>query len=85
MEKAPSGQLGAGKTQRGAVKNIVPRLTCVRCQKSVIPLIYPSGPHLRADCPNCYRYLCFVPRCDPWLVLLDTPPQIDAPLFGSEL
>ena len=81
-------KLQAGNSERGnsgaAAKSIVPRLTCTRCQKSVIPLIHTSGPHLRADCPKCKRYLCFVPRCDPWLVLLDTPPQADAPLFRCE-
>ena len=85
MKKPHPGQGAAGTTQRGAVKNIVPRLSCSVCQKSVIPLVYPSGPHLRADCPDCRRYLCFVPRRAPWLVLLDTPPKRDAPLFGVEL
>ena len=72
------------RARRATDTSIVPRLTCSRCQKSVIPLILLSGPHLRADCPNCRRYLCFVPKCAPWLVLLDTPPQADAPIFGGE-
>lgn len=81
----PGHGKSGGTKQRGAVKNIVPRLTCTRCQKSVIPLVIPSGPHLRADCPHCRKYLCFVPKCAPWLVLLDAPPKADAPLFGGEL
>ncbi len=85
MKKPHPGQETAGTKQRGAVKNIVPRLTCTRCHVSVIPLVYPSGPHLRADCPNCHCYLCFVQRCAPWLVLLSEPPKLDAPLFGGEL
>ena len=64
-------------------ENIVARLTCVRCNATVTPLVYPSGPHLRADCPHCRRCLCFVPRRDPWLALLATPPTTDTPLFGG--
>lgn len=73
------------RARRATVETIVPRLTCTRCHDSVIPLIYSSGPHLRADCPNCRRYLCFVPRCVPWLALLDATPTPPVPFFGGEL
>jgi hypothetical protein len=71
----------AGQKSTGGASSIIPRLTCARCHESVIPLVFPSGPHLRADCPYCQRYLCFVPRCAPWLALLDTPSTAPVPLF----
>jgi hypothetical protein len=74
---------GAGNHSGAAAGNIIAHLTCTRCHESVIPLVYPSGPHLRADCPNCRRYLCFAPRRTPWLALLDTLPAETAPLFGG--
>jgi hypothetical protein len=74
---------GAGKNSGAAAGSIVAHLTCTRCHESVIPLVYPSGPHLRADCPHCRRYLCFVPRREPWLALLGNAPTPPAPLFGG--
>lgn len=38
-------------------------LTCRRCGTVTrAPRLSPSGPHRRADCPRCGRYVKFVPR-----------------------
>lgn len=47
------------------------RLPCPNCRELVAPKVYSSGPHLRADCPGCGRYLKFVPKREPWLTLLE--------------
>jgi uncharacterized Zn finger protein len=36
------------------------------------PLVYERGPHLRADCRQCGRYLKFVPGTREWLNVLNT-------------
>lgn len=33
---------------------------CPYCQAEVEPRLTVSGPHLRADCPTCGRYVKFV-------------------------
>ena len=44
------------------------RLFCSRCQAEVDPVLWESGPHVRADCPLCGRYIRFVKRSDADLV-----------------
>ena len=85
MSKAPETQTGAGgKTRAGSSKGSLAHLTCTRCDATVTPIVTPSGPHLRADCPLCGRYLCFVPKRSPWRELLETPPNVPVPLFAGE-
>ena len=38
----------------------IPTLHCPKCGKGVVPVISPSGQHLRADCPRGH-YLKFLP------------------------
>jgi hypothetical protein len=66
MKKAQVAKTRAN-TGTASALNIVPHLTCARCELSVVPVVYPRGPHLRADCPHCRCYLCFVPKRSPWL------------------
>ena len=35
-------------------------LTCQRCAKTVAPVLLKSGKHIRANCPDCGRYIKFV-------------------------
>ena len=35
---------------------------CTRCKEWVIPDLSERGPHIRADCPKCGRYVKFVKR-----------------------
>ncbi len=72
MRKAPLLEGAQAKHSGAAVSSIVPHLTCTRCALSVVPVVTPSGPSLRADCPQCRSSLCFLPRRSPWLALLDT-------------
>ena len=44
----------------------VPTLYCERCERTVTPHVYPRGPHLRADCTLCGRYLQFVAKTAAW-------------------
>lgn len=44
-------------------------LECAQCGFGV-PHVYERGPHIRADCAQCGRYLKFVPRSEEWLALL---------------
>lgn len=53
-------------------------LTCSRCGP-VSPRVYHRGPHLRADCPGCGRYLAFVPKTAMWLKMAGEAPH--GPLF----
>lgn len=69
MRKAAFGDAAEVQNSGAAVSGIVPQLTCHRCCKTVIPVVYPVSPHLRADCPECGRYIKFVPQCEPWLSL----------------
>lgn len=36
------------------------QLFCTTCQKIVPPKLTKTGRHLRADCPNCKKYIQFV-------------------------
>lgn len=74
-----------GRAQHSDVadKGSLAHLTCTRCNTTVTPLVLPSGPHLRADCPNCGRYLCFVPKRAPW-TLLQEPTLAPKLLKGVE-
>lgn len=49
----------------------LPRLHCPRCGEEVVPRLSRTGPHIRADCPRCSRFLAFVPQTDVWVWLLD--------------
>lgn len=66
--KKPAQNAGNGAAADDAS---VPRLPCVRCRTEVAPVLSTSGPHLRADCPRCCRYLKFVPRTPAWLEQLE--------------
>ena len=33
---------------------------CYRCKKTVTPLLSPKGPHIKASCPICKKYIKFV-------------------------
>lgn len=35
-------------------------LFCQHCTAYVLPVFSESGPHIRADCPSCERYIKFV-------------------------
>ena len=35
-------------------------LLCQNCAAYVVPIFSESGPHIRADCPSCGRYIKFV-------------------------
>ena len=35
-------------------------LLCQTCETYVVPIFSESGPHIRADCPSCGRYIKFV-------------------------
>jgi DNA-directed RNA polymerase subunit RPC12/RpoP len=37
------------------------KLLCARCEKIVEPVITTSGPHYKANCPDCGKYIKFVP------------------------
>lgn len=37
-----------------------PALFCPTCQETVIPKLTKTGPHLRADCPTCKKYIQFI-------------------------
>lgn len=41
-------------------------LECPQCGFGQ-PRVYVRGPHLRADCASCGRYLKFVPQTEEWL------------------
>lgn len=49
------------------------KLPCSCCGIEVTPLAYwvpyqnGLGQHLRADCPQCGRYLKFLPQIEPYL------------------
>ena len=38
------------------------KLPCYHCDKEVVAILSESGPHLRADCSECGRYLKFLSR-----------------------
>lgn len=38
------------------------RLECYHCDKEVHIVVRPSGPHLRADCSQCGKYIKFLSR-----------------------
>lgn len=40
---------------------------CARCHADVVPSLWTSGPHLRADCPLCDRYVKFVQQDAGWV------------------
>jgi len=42
----------------------VQQLHCERCDVDVDPVISNRGPHLRADCPKCDRFIKFVGKID---------------------
>ena len=35
---------------------------CPYCDQEVPIIIYPKGPHMRADCSQCKRYLKFLSK-----------------------
>lgn len=35
-------------------------LLCPHCEQYVTPTLTVAGPHIRADCPSCGRYIKFV-------------------------
>jgi len=39
--------------------NVKP-MFCYRCKKTVSPLLSPKGPHIKASCPICKRYIKFI-------------------------
>jgi len=40
-------------------------LSCPKCKREVIePILSKSGPHLRADCPQCKSFMRFLKRTD---------------------
>lgn len=81
--RRPEMEARAGESGR-ALSNSVPLLRCEGCAVDVVPLGYVSGPHLRADCPTCKRYLRFVPKSSLWAGLI-APEVIRLPLFeGTE-
>ena len=45
-------------------------MICHRCQKDVHPVYSKSGPHIRADCPVCQKYIKFIPlkNKDEWVM-----------------
>ena len=36
-------------------------MICNRCNKDIRPVYSKSGPHIRADCPDCKKYIKFIP------------------------
>lgn len=50
------------------------------CKTDVEPVLYWSGPHIRADCSRCGRYIKFCPKVAPWTDLVP-PPVIMPSLF----
>ncbi len=43
---------------------MIEKIKCNRCQKDVEPILSASGKHLRADCPDCGKYIKFLPQMD---------------------
>lgn len=36
------------------------KIKCERCQKDIEPILTVSGPHVKATCPDCLRYIKFI-------------------------
>ena len=47
------------------VDHIDRRLRCNQCDELVAPVFSESGKHIRADCPDCGRYIKFVRQILP--------------------
>lgn len=62
-------------------------LTCKNCGKVESPIIYKSGPHLRADCPTCFSYIKFVSPSEGWIANAEAkqvqPEKTSLSLFGD--
>lgn len=45
-------------------------MMCERCKKDVPPVYSQAGPHIKADCPICKRYIKFIPltRKEDWVM-----------------
>jgi len=35
-------------------------LLCLKCKKLVVPVLSESGPHIKAECPKCGKYIKFI-------------------------
>lgn len=46
----------------------MPELTCHRCGVIAEPVVFESGPHIRANCSGCGRYIKFLPRTQPFVL-----------------
>ncbi len=50
-------------TSNDLMQLVVPKdrqVLCSRCREWVTPFFAEAGPHIRADCPKCEKYVKFV-------------------------
>ena len=43
------------------MKSII-RIMCQRCNTKVYPIVSEAGPHFKATCPECGKYIKFLPK-----------------------
>lgn len=51
-------------------------LKCYRCDKNVEPIVTTSGPHEKASCPECGRYIKFLSKPEIYETL-NTPTDLN--------
>ena len=51
--------IGGSRTERN---HTTAAIHCPRCRVPVRPAFSKSGPHLRADCPTCGRFIAFIKK-----------------------
>ena len=52
-------------------KDTTSTLFCPNCGVEVLPMLSRKGPHLRADCSVCGKYITFVPQRPPWSTVFE--------------
>lgn len=55
------------------------QIYCQRCGFGVTPKLSERGPHIRADCSQCGRYLKFVKQ------IKDHPEELEPELYEEQL